>query len=131
MVISRVVELLEPEEDVQLAYLHGSAAREGSSHVGDLDVAVLLGGTPTPDEALDRELALEGKLARDVDIPVDLRVLNHAPLTFRFSVIRERGPILCRSRRAKDAFETTTLMLYHDFRPRLEEYRRESLGLGV
>lgn len=121
---------LEMEGDVQLAYLHGSAVRD-VAHVGDLDVAVLLAGTPTSEEALDRELELEASLAREVGPPVDLRVLNHAPLTFRFAVIQEGEVLVCRSRAAKDALETTTLSLYQDFRPYLEEYRRRSLGLGV
>lgn len=69
--------------------------------------------------------------SRQLEPPLDLRALNHAPLTFRFAVIRDGEVLACRSRKAKDAFETATLALYHDFRPHLEEYRRGSLGLGV
>lgn len=128
-IVAALAEALQAREEIVLAYLHGSLAR-GATHIGDVDVAVLLEGQPTRDEALDAELAIEQALDQAVEPRVEVRVLNHAPLAFRFAVLRDGRTLLTRSEQAKDAFECGTLALYHDFSYHLSAYRRESLGLG-
>lgn len=122
---------LSSRSDVSLAYVHGSLTRR-TEHVGDVDVAVLLSGDPDAEASLRTELALEEELARTVgsDVPVDVRVLNHAPLAFRYAVIRDGEVLLCRETGVRDDFEGGTLALYLDFRPHLEALRRGSLGPG-
>lgn len=129
-IVAALTQELEARPEIQLAYLHGSLA-EGRDHVQDVDVAVLLSGAPDEDEALEAELEIEQSLDRATDLPVDVRVLNHAPLTFRFAVLRTGLVLLSRSKEARDNFECGTLSLYHDFSRHLEEYRREALGLGA
>lgn len=125
-----LVETLEERSEVAVAYLHGSLAM-GADHVGDVDIAVLLEGSPSEDGALTTELSIEQALGHAVELPVDVRVLNHAPLTFRFAVLREGRVLLSRSEQARERFECGTLALYHDFSHHLDEYRREALGLGA
>lgn len=130
-IIAALQNVLEDEHDVVLGYLHGSLARD-EAHVGDADVGLLLEGDPSNEECLDRELALEQSINESVQgLPIDVRILNHAPVTFRFAVIRDGHVLLSRSPRTRGDFEEGTLALYLDYKHHLDTYRREALGLGT
>jgi len=102
------------------AYVFGSFAR--SEPFGDLDVAVLMAApVATP-------LAFELELERDLEklaarFPVDVRILNHAPQPFQYSVIREGILILDRNPNLRAAFEGIVINQYLDF----SRFRRRSL----
>lgn len=123
---------LSSREDVALAYVHGSAVRRSAGHVGDVDVAVLFAGDPDRAASLRAELALEEDLARRLGarVPVEVRALNHAPLPFRYAVVRDGEVVACRSPGVRDDFEGGTLAMYLDFEPHLRRLRRQALGLG-
>ncbi len=79
--------LLEGESTIQFAYLHGSFLDTIPCH--DIDIGVYLEGLPP----LDMELfamELGSRLGRQVHCPVDVRVLNNAPVPFAFQVLRGR-----------------------------------------
>lgn len=125
-----VRDALAPHEDVVLAYLHGSVA-EDAEHVGDVDVAVLLSGRPGAEEALRRELRLEDEVAAHLDLPVDLRTLDHASASFRHGVLRSGRLLLERDPEALERLMAATLHQREDMRPYTERYRREALGSGA
>jgi predicted nucleotidyltransferase len=85
------------------------------------DIAVLLATSPA--EPLKFELTLEGDLEKSVHIPVDMRVLNHAPQPFQYNVIREGKLILDRDPNRRAAFEGNVIKQYLDF----SRFRRRSL----
>jgi hypothetical protein len=64
-------------------------------------------------------------------IPTDVRILNSAPLSFQYSVIRNGIPVTVRDICKKDDFELLTLVKYFDFSPFRREYLREVLKLGT
>ncbi|MGQ9631107.1 MAG: hypothetical protein ACUVXI_12495 [bacterium] len=64
-------------------------------------------------------------------IPVDVRVLNFAPLSFRYSVIRAGVPIFVRDDDARVDFEVLTLAKYFDFEPFRRMYLREIFHIGI
>jgi len=77
---------LELHPEIQFAYLHGSALEELPYH--DLDVAMYL----DPDRLaahgfFDYEMNLSVKLTQALGFPVDVHVLNQAPLGFQHSVV--------------------------------------------
>lgn len=129
-VASALREELLSHDDVAVAYLHGSIL-EATEHVGDVDVAVLLAEHPSPEDALRRELRLEDSLDRRVDLPVDLRILDRCPASFRSTVLRNGRLLLCRDEAARERLMTETLHEREDLRPHEARYRRETLASGT
>jgi hypothetical protein len=77
-------DILEARPEISFAYLHGSFIDGGAHH--DVDVAVYL--DPPSIDAFDYEMALSVELTRSLHLPVDVQVLNGAPLGFQHSVLR-------------------------------------------
>ncbi|MDX1607086.1 MAG: nucleotidyltransferase domain-containing protein [Candidatus Competibacterales bacterium] len=104
-------------------YLFGSAARGTADRRSDVDIAVLYPEQP-PDclewLGLDLALALERLLGR----PVDLVVLNRAPVDLIHRVLRD-GVLICeRDRSARVRFEVQVRNAYFDLLPYLRQYRK-------
>ncbi|WP_456366993.1 type VII toxin-antitoxin system MntA family adenylyltransferase antitoxin [Thermococcus sp.] len=121
-IISKLREALAEKEEVLFAYLHGSFLDDGPFR--DIDVAVYV------EKTVGRfyEMELEEELSRLVGFPVDVRILNDAPVTFRFRAIG--GELLfSKDERARCMFEEMTMAEYHDYSYYLELYRREALGI--
>lgn len=121
-----LTELLSREEDVVLAYLHGSFLE---TMYQDIDVAVLF-DRPAGGDAVARSLRLSESLTRslDADAEVDVTALGQAPLPFRFEVLRKGVRLVARDEDRRVEFETATIRAFHDFQHRLTAYRREVLG---
>lgn len=76
---------LADERQVAFAYLLGSVLDRVRVH--DVDIGVFL----RPDDetaAADYALGLGGRLSAELAIPVDVRVLNAAPVSFLFHALR-------------------------------------------
>jgi len=113
------------------AYVHGSFP-EGRAF-RDVDVAAYLDpdACGTPDELFAYSLRIAAEIDLAVsNVTVDLKLLNHAPLPFRFQVINRGQVLFSRNEIARIEFEATTRTLHFDFAPHLKFYRRELFGLG-
>jgi predicted nucleotidyltransferase len=111
------------EKGVAFAFLHGSFALDLPFR--DVDLAVYFAaGVEHPDE---RALRLGEHLSGLVRLPVDVRALNTAPLTFRFHAVR--GQLLAVSDEAllSDVLEDT-MRRYFDVAPVLARAAREAFG---
>jgi len=115
-------EALLKKKEILFAYLHGSFIGDGPFR--DIDVAVYVNRPP---EKFYEEM-LEEELSRLVGFPVDVRILNNAPVVFRFRVIG--GELLfSKDENVRCRFEEMTMAEYHDYSYYLELYRREALGI--
>ncbi|MFO0699357.1 MAG: nucleotidyltransferase domain-containing protein [Nitrospira sp.] len=83
---------LEREQGVRFAYLYGSVLE--SDRVHDLDVGVFLDDTAVPQQATIAD-HLSSTLTATVGLPVDIRVLNDAPLSFLYHALQGHL-LLCR-----------------------------------
>lgn len=83
---------LEREPGVRFAYLYGSVLESDKVH--DVDVGVFLDDAAAPQKGTIAE-NLTVTLTSAVRVPVDVRVLNEAPLSFLYHVLRGRL-LLCR-----------------------------------
>ena len=130
-VTERLRQVLAGEKHVRFAVLYGSAVEAGEegeridSPFRDLDVAIwldeeLLG----PRTSLAWAARVEAALQRAVDHPVDLRILNGAPLPFRYNVSRG-NPLLINDKEAWYHFLERTWDEYLDFQPVATAYLRE------
>lgn len=81
-VIERLTDELRKDARLVFAYVHGSFQAGGPFH--DIDVAVYLSATDRVSQRLD----LADRLSRLTGYPVDLRVLNDAPVSFQFKALQ-------------------------------------------
>jgi len=110
-------------ERVACAYLFGSVARGEAGPGSDVDVAVLL-GAPPPATLQGAGFRLEGDLERALGRPVDLVVLNRAPVDLVHRVLHDGVLVFEADRSARVRFEVRARNQYFDLRPILDRYRR-------
>ncbi len=123
-IISTIKDLLEAQPEISFAYIHGSFL--GQETFGDIDLAVYL--SPVPEgSGIYYELALESALEEAIRYPMDLRILNYSPLSFKFSVLRNGTLIFERDEDLRVAFQEHTLSMYYDFAPLRLRYLKEAL----
>lgn len=146
-VIESIAASLRARPELVFAYVHGSFLggdfrdvdiavylNEGLAHEGHAALSGDLGRQGPSRRRYDRicyELDLEVHLERLSGLPVDVRVLNGAPPSFRFSVIKSGALLFCRDDALRCDFECATFVEYHDVDYLRRTYRREALGLGV
>ncbi len=77
--------LLAKRKEIIFAYAFGSFLEEAAFR--DIDIGVYLQKDTIPREkALEYELSLGAELEREIHYPVDIKVLNYAPVTLCHSV---------------------------------------------
>lgn len=115
--------LLSAKPEIHFAFLYGSAAEEEQFH--DLDVALVVDEEAIPpDRVLDYEFAVEKELTAAFPYPVDVRIVNRAPLAFRYQVTR--GVLVCtQDPEASGHFIERTWDEYFDFLPVAARYLEE------
>ena len=105
---SKLRESLMGRDEILFAYIHGSFIE--NEPFRDIDVAIYIKTAP------ERfyEMELEEELTRLTGFPVDVRVLNDAPVTFRFRAIG--GELLfSKDEKTRCRFEEKTMAEYHDY----------------
>jgi hypothetical protein len=119
-------ERLTARPEVRFAYLHGSFLERET--VGDVDVAVSveLGSLPGVDVTAC-ELALEGVLEQGLGVPVDVRILEDAPVPFQYAATFGET-LVVRDPEAWAVFRERTWSAYLDFAPLREEALRDLTG---
>ena len=129
--IKSLADVLNRHREVVFAYLHGSSLEASSSR--DIDIAVYL-----QPEIMDRRgygacrdfdfsIPLEQEIESLLKKPVDVQILNNAPLPFRFRVVSQGRTLVDRSPERREIFELLSRVEYFDFKPRREEYLKEAL----
>ena len=127
--IARVRGLLaERQAGIVCAYLFGSLARGEDRAGSDLDLAVLFAAEPPPTLEEGLGLRLAGVVEHAIGRPVDLVVLNTAPVDLVHRVLRDGILLLDADPSARIRFEVAARNAYFDLLPRLRQYRRASPG---
>ncbi|MGH7571039.1 MAG: type VII toxin-antitoxin system MntA family adenylyltransferase antitoxin [Gemmatimonadota bacterium] len=110
-VLSKLRAALMAEADVLFAYLFGSVAKGHPGPRSDVDVAVWF---EENGEIVDRALALEAAIEREIDSPVNVVALNEAPLGLSFNALRSGRLILSRDERLRHRFFVERVGRYCD-----------------
>ncbi|MGH7555305.1 MAG: type VII toxin-antitoxin system MntA family adenylyltransferase antitoxin [Longimicrobiales bacterium] len=105
---------LDPERDILFAYLFGSMAKGHTGASSDVDVAVSLRNGEGVAARVDRALALEGSLEETLRRPVQVVVLDDAPLDLRHNVLRHGPIILTRDEPARHRVYVDHTRQYYD-----------------
>ena len=131
LIIARLTRLMEDMPEIVFAFLHGSFIDEGPFR--DLDLAVYVDPScpAAGDQTLEYELKTEMLLEETAGFPVDVRVLNRAPVPFRYNVLKNGRLLFCRDEELYADFLSHTLVSYFDFAPYRKRYLKEVLGLEI
>jgi uncharacterized protein len=126
----RLVQQLKPilssRSELVFAYLHGTFL--GGEPFRDVDLAVYV--TWVPERKLSfrqYELDLSVELTQQMRLPVDVRVLNDAPMGFRYHIFKGRL-LLVKDRELLGDVRARTWDDYFDFAPFARRYFREAIG---
>lgn len=120
----RVREMFSPEPEIDFVYLFGSVAKGHARAASDVDVAVHLRSPSTPSGRFDRGLELETRAERALGRPVQVVVLNDAPLELRFNVLAHGILLSARDDAVRHRFYVDTGRRYYDMAPARELFRR-------
>lgn len=124
----KIKDILVKKSEISFAFAHGSFVKEG--HFQDIDIAIFL--DQIPEHLLDYELSLETELMHTVGAyQVDVRVLNTAPLSFKYNVIKNGSILLVKDDNKRTDFQEAVLSHYFDFELYRNNYLRETIGAGV
>lgn len=122
-----ITSFLESKEEIVFAYLHGSFL---TGNFRDIDMALFLTGRGN-NQILQYELEMGNRLEKITKFPSDVRVLNYAPLPFRFNVIKNGILLFSKDERIRTDFECLSIAEYHDLDFLRKSYREEALGIEV
>jgi len=114
--------LLKTKGYVLFAYVFGSFV--SGDAFSDIDIGVFTSGDEL-ESPLKLELELERELEEEIHIPVDVRIVNHAPLSFNYNILKSGVVIVDRSKSLRADFEGLVYKKYFDFRHLRREYLRE------
>lgn len=119
---------LEPHQEILFAYLHGSFLDEDLPY-HDLDVAVYLDPAwASGQDLFEYEMALSVDLTLALHVPVDVHVLNEAPLGFQHSVLHRGEVLFSRDDECLTDLIEQVGLAYVDFSYYVREYLREVMS---
>ena len=107
--------LLARRKEVMFAYLYGGFL--SAAWFRDIDIAVFVDEMEIEKkDAMDYEISLSLDLEKELHLPVDVKVLNYAPLSFRYEVTKGEA-IFSRDEEVRFTFLEETWHRYLDFAP--------------
>lgn len=129
--VAKLRERLEPQPDIQFAYLFGSSARGSDGPLSDVDIAVMIaeGG-----DLYARQLGLIASVSGVVGSKdADVVILNSAPPALGFRVLKEGALLFSRDEPKRIEHWVRTVDQYIDmapFRKTLDEGLKHRLEEG-
>ncbi len=126
--IDKATAVLQTKEYIVFAYVFGSFAAEKSFH--DIDIGIFI-----HDEKFKSQLALEmemeGEMEKTLSFPVDVRVINNAPVSFTYNVLKSGAVIVDNNISLRADFEGLTCKKYFDYKHLRDEYLREIVNAPI
>ena len=100
-------------DEILAVYIFGSFISE--RHFSDIDIGII--NAMDLSKPLDFELKLENRLEKLIKYPIDVRILNRAPISFIQNVFRAGRVIIDKNPNMRADFEGRILKQYFDFAP--------------
>lgn len=110
-------------QEIAAAWLFGSVAKGTERPDSDVDIGVLY-GAQARDHLWSMGLELEGALERELGRPVQIVVMNLAPVDLAIRVLRAETLLVDRDPSARVRFEVRTRTVFFDLEPHLLRYRK-------
>jgi len=110
-------------DEIEVGYVFGSFCRED---FGDVDVAILVTGEPTPYQAMRFRARVERELERGwcYRFEADVKILNTAPISFQHEVIKSGRLVFSCDRERRIRYEAGVLSRYLDYADTLDWFDR-------
>ncbi|NIM12345.1 MAG: nucleotidyltransferase domain-containing protein [Candidatus Aminicenantes bacterium] len=125
--VETIKNALMPKEEIKFAFVYGSFSDESSGSnlpFHDIDVGVYVTGMDEK-ESVYYGLEVSEELSSLVNVSVDVRVMNFAPVTFLFHVIRGQL-IVDKDEDARCALMEDVTRRYLDMKPLLHRAIKEA-----
>lgn len=118
-------EKLSSSDNVAAVYLFGSQARGSARPNSDVDLGVLY-RSPPAETLLAQPFELQAELAQALRKPVDIVVMNTAPVDLIHRILRDGHIVFEADKSLRIAFEVRARNQYFDLLPILQLYRSRS-----
>ncbi len=122
IIVKRISKILNDREDIIFAYIFGSFVT--SPTFSDIDVGIFVDLKEVKD-SLELELELEDLLEKEIRYPMDVRIINRAPIYFSYEVIKNGHLIVDKKPSLRADFEGRIFKTYFDMLHFREEYLAE------
>ena len=116
--------MLFSRDEITFAYIHGSFLRSESFR--DIDIALYCNSMPASPLDYELDLEVELSLAKKLPCDADVRILNGAPLSFKYSVIKDGNELFHKDLNLIADFKSITIRDYLDFSFHTKNYMREA-----
>ncbi len=116
-IVGRIKEYLDKRKEVLFAYIFGSFVK--SDEFSDIDIALYVDG----DFSLKYEFEIEDDLEAILKIPVDVRVINNAPVSFSYGVLKDG--LLIKDNDIRSDFQVMKFKEYMDYVHLRDAYIRD------
>ena len=126
--IRAVSSLLKKRKPIIFAYIFGSFAED--KKFSDIDIGIFISGEKSVD-TLDFEIELEEKIQSFTNLPVDVRIINRAPLSFVYNVIKVGILVKDENSSFRADFEGMIFKKYLDFAFYRKQYLKEVVNAPV
>ena len=117
-VINKIKEYLNKRQEILFAYIFGSFVE--SEEFSDVDIALYVDG----EFSLKYEFEIEDDLERILKLPVDARVINNAPVSFAYGVLKDG--MLIKDNDVRTDFQMIKFKEYMDYVHLRDEYIRDA-----
>jgi predicted nucleotidyltransferase len=123
--LQQVGNLLTERPEVGFAYAYGSFLDDIPCH--DIDIGIFMVSRSKIPNTLLFASEISGEIERLIHLPADVRVINDAPVTFLFSVIRGRL-FYDRIPETRQQFVEDVMHRYFDIKSVLAHAAKEAFG---
>ena len=114
-------------DEILAVYIFGSFLSE--RQFSDIDIGIITAIDLI--KPLDFELNLENRLENLIKYPIDIRILNRAPISFSQNVFRTGRVIIDKNPNLRADFQARVLKQYFDFSPFQQKYLQEVTNAPV
>lgn len=128
ILIESAAAFLKTKKYIQFAYIFGSFSSGKSFN--DIDVGIFV-SHEKPDSLLSLELEIERELGDILHIPVDVRIINSAPPSFVYNILKSGSVIVDNDESLRTDFEVLVFKKYFDFKHLRNEYLREIINAPI
>ncbi len=126
--INTISNIFRTKKDIVFAYIFGSFVSK--DEFKDIDIGVYISNIESA-TILKLELELESELEDIIRIPADVRIINNAPISFVYNILRNKSVILDNNIDLRSDFEGIVLKKYFDFQYFRKEYLREIVNASI
>jgi hypothetical protein len=125
-IIGKLSNIISQKKDITFAYLHGSCLNQ--QKFNDIDIGIYVDEKVTGFiDLVDFEISMGLEIGKVTRIPVDVKILNFAPLGFKYHT--SCGKLLfSRDEDKRIEFLCNTWLQYFDFRHIAQVYLQEVLS---